>query len=57
MGCAYCIRNSEGILKDFGFRISDRSLVYQAELLAFQYAAKKVVASNYEGSVTFFVDS
>ena len=57
VGCAYRIRNVEGILKEKGFRISDRSSVYQAELLAIQYAARRIRTNNYEGSVTFFVDS
>lgn len=57
VGCAYRICNSEGILKDVNFRIPDRCSVFQAELMAIQYAAKKVVLSNYEGNVTFFVDS
>ena len=57
VGCAYRIRNVDVVLKDVGFRISDRSSVYQAELLAIQYAAKKIVTSNYEGNITFFVDS
>ena len=57
VGCAYRIRTKEGILKDLGFRIPDRCSVYQAELSAIQQAAKKIVRENYEGAVTFFVDS
>ena len=57
VGCAFRIRNSEEILKDFKFRIPDRCSVYQAETMAIQYAAKRVVQDNIEGSITFFVDS
>ena len=57
VGCAYRIRNAEGILKDRNFRISDRCSVYQAELSAIQMAAKKILAREFAGNVTFFVDS
>ena len=57
VGCAYRIRNTDGVLKDRNFRISDRCSVYQAEISAIQMAAKKIVVNEYEGGVTFFVDS
>ena len=57
VGCAYRIRNAEGILYEKNFRIPDRCSVYQAELSAIQVAAKKVVINGYAAGVTFFVDS
>ena len=57
VGCAFCIRNSAGVVHDSSFRISDSCSVFQAELLAIQFAAKWILDANLQGSVTFFVDS
>ena len=57
VGCAYRICTETEILKDLNFCIPNRCSVFQAELSAIQYAAKKVVLKKYEGSITFFVDS
>ena len=57
VGCAFRIRTKDEILKDVSFRIPDRCSVYQAEVSAIQFAAKKIVTCEFEGAVTFFVDS
>lgn len=57
VGCAFRIRTVNDILKDGSFRIPDRCSVYQAEVLAIQHAAKQIVDREYNGAVTFFVDS
>ena len=57
VGCAYRIRNDTEVLFEHKFRISDRCSVYQSEIMAIQYAARKVLDGKYEGAITFFVDS
>lgn len=57
VGCAYRIRAEAEVPFEHKFLISDRCLVYQSEVMAIQYAAKKILDGNYEVAVTFFVDS
>ena len=57
VGSAFRIKSIDGILHDSSFRLPDRCSVYQAELSAIRYAAKKISDRGYVGSVVFFVDS
>ena len=57
VGSAYRIKVAGEVRHDLGFRLPDRCSVYQAELSAIRYAAKKIADKEYEGAAVFFVDS